>query len=523
LILLVAAPIMFALNCSTPNEPVEPQGNIVLRMVASSAPSDAAAPAIALASPGFDSVAVSVFRAGGAIVREITKGAALDADSVDVSLSCAAEPNKRVGVDLFQSGTMIYHGANTDVDVVANRRTSVLVDVYPFAISSFTSSPGVTNEGSAFALRWSDVAIATSYLIEASPTADFDTIEWQQTVTDTISAAQLGPGSHYFRVAPRTPYATGSFVGPQFGYVLSGSNKVEITGFGAPGAIPGDEISIFGENLDFPGTQLKIGTKVMEIVSSSWGEIVARMPRDATTATVSATSSLGTAVSKDELIAQRIAYVTMTGQFAKSFIDLMWTYKADVANSGVVAVPIPDLDTRDMSVFDVIVVANDTGTDVSNWGGGSTARALAIVASDANVLAMGDGGISFLLIAVPAFRGNVSVTSQTSCYTSNPSATIFQSPHSLGVSPLGGWIDFCQNNERTLSVNNSNGTSQYASTGILSNKWVLMDDVVGSQRYFYWGFAADPKGFAKAGQDCMANIMNLLVKERGAVPMTALR
>jgi len=237
LILLVAAPVMFLMSCSQPTEPVEPGGNIVLRFEPAGTGGATAAPASPSAAT-FDSVVVRVFRPGGAITQEVAKGAPVGVDPIEVSLSCVAEKGKRVSVELFENRAMTYHGVATGVDVSVNRQTDVTVDAYPFNVATVNATPGVVNEGTSFTVEWPSVGIASDYVAEASRSADFATIEWQQVVTDTLAAAILSPGTHYFRVAPRTPYAQGTFAGPAFGYVSGGSGNVSITGFSARGAIP---------------------------------------------------------------------------------------------------------------------------------------------------------------------------------------------------------------------------------------------------------------------------------------------
>ena len=511
LIILLAGPVMYAVACSSPNAPVD-QGGIVFRFVPEG---NATRPARAGGiEDALDSVVVRVFRPGSPIAQEVARGASVGVDPVELTIACIAEANKRVSVELFASGMMVYHGVNEDVDVVASRATDVLVDAFPFHVDSLSAKEDIVPDGSPFDLTWSSTAGARTYRVEASASPDFASIEWTQSLTDTVASATLPPGAHYFRVAPASPFATGAYAGPEPGYVTGGSGNVVVTGFSAPGVIPGETVSVYGENLDHPETQVVIGSTFMEIVSASWGELVVRMPRTGKTDLVSVASALGSDVSPDRLIALRVAYVTATGEFAQSFKDLMASYATDIERSGVVSVPIEELDTRDMSVFDVIVVANDTGTDLSDWGGGITSRAEAIVTSGANVLAMGDGGLAFLALELPVFRVQVTIASETSCHVPGGQVDqpVFQNPHSI-VNPgsvlLGESFDVCQNKERRLSMNPP-VTNKYASTVAASNLWVFMDHLTASQRFFFWGFAADPAGFTKSGGDFLANVMVLL-------------
>jgi len=249
---------------------------------------------------------------------------------------------------------------------------------------------------------------------------------------------------------------------------------------------------------------------------------------------VTATSSLGTDASSDPLLANRIAYVGATGQLAGNFLDTLWNHGEDIEWSGLAYIPLPELDTRDMSVFDVVLVANDTGTDIGNWGGNHPGRAIAITASGANVLAIGAGGSAFLRLAASVFAGlTVRATTGTSVYASSPSADIFTTPHKVTTSSLPQWVDTCQKPEQCFAFDISSsgkpaGVSLYASSQVLNDRWILCDavlvDATRTRRYLFWGLSADPKGFTTQGQDCLSNAVYQLYRERGAVPpATALR
>lgn len=519
--MLLAGPVMYLVACSSPNAPAE-QGSIAFRF-------DPSSGGALFARTGgvadvFDSVAVCVFRSGAALTEEVRQGAAIGVDPIEMTISCIAEVNKRVSVELFASGVMLYHGVNEDVDVIAAKRNDVLVDAFPFFVGSLSVTPGIVYDGASFDLAWPSTVGARTYRVQASASADFATIDWQQSLVDTVTSAALPPGAHYFRVAPETPYATGTFAGPELSYVIGGSGSVIITGFSAVGVIPGDIVSIYGENLDFPGVQAAVGAELMEIVSAAWGELVVRMPRAARTGYVTVGNALGADQSSDPLIAHRIAFVSATGLLAGSFGEVLWSSGDDIEWSGLAYIPLPELDTRDMSVFDVIVVASDTGTDVSNWGGGVPGRVIAISSSGANVFAMGDGGAAFLRLTVSAFASApVRTTTQTSCYASMPGAAVFTTPHGVTGGGLPQWVDMCQKPERCValdigSLSKPAGVSLYASSGILNDRWLLADVVITdasrSRRYLHWGFVADPRELTSAGQDCLRNATNLLYKER---------
>jgi hypothetical protein len=530
MILLLAGPVMYAVSCSSPNAPVE-QGSLLFRF-------EPAAQTALLARAGgvadqFDSLAVCVFRPGSPVTRETRVGAAITVDPVEMRIGCIAEANKRVSVELFASGVMLYQGVNEDVDVVAGRSTSVLVDAMPFFVPSLTVTPGAVYDGAAFALSWPSTAGAQTYRVEASASPDFSTVEWTQSLVDTLTTATLAKGSHYFRVAPETPYTTGTFAGPEFRYVFGGSGGLVVTGLSAVGVIPGDTFSIYGENLDFPDVQAAIGSLPMEIVSMTWGALTVRMPLAARSGYVTVGSTLGADVSSDPLIAQRIAYVSAGGLLAGAFSEVLWENGDDIEWSGIAYIPLPELDTRDMSVFDAILVANDTGTRASDWGGGRPDRAAAITSARVGVLAIGDGGAAFMQLAVPALAGAaLFAVNQVSCFTPVPGAPLFTSPHPVASGGSPQWIDMCQKPERCVafeigSLFKPAGVSLYATTGLVNDRWVLADAMLTgaarSVRYTFWGIAGDPREFTSGGKDCLSNAVSQLYKEAGGVTPSAPR
>jgi hypothetical protein len=503
--------------CESPEAPRMDDGRIVLRIApASTATPDAGGPA-PTAAARFDSVAVRVFRAGPGLVLEAAKGAAIAGEeAVEVAVACAAESGKKVAVELFADGALRYHGADDDVDVAAGARTAVSIDVFAFYVGAPTVAPAVVGDGTPLSLSWASSPAAQYYRVQESARADFATIGWQQEVTDTTVEATLDPGVHYFRVTPVNPYATGTTGAPQFGYVLGGSEALSVTGFSAPAVIPGETVTILGENLDYPGTEAWMGGRQLAVESASWGTLVARVPVDATTGRVSVSGTLGIDESPEDLRLQRIAYVTTAGGFATAYEDLLARFADDVGSSAMAVIPVSQLDWRDMDVFDVIMVAGDTGNDPANWGG-SAARAGVVLASSARVIAIGEGGATFVRASAGGSAGTgVAESFQTSWYTGTPGADVFTTPHGVTSGLLPQWIDMNKDAARTVALVTGGakpaGVDVYAETGIATGRWVLAQFRLGahSKRVIFWGQADDPAGLTSEGQACLANVLNLL-------------
>ncbi len=533
--IVTAIAIASALACSRATEPdLMPEGNVVLRFESAShsMTMSRGQSTFAAAADDVDSVVVNVFRSGSPITKEASRSAAITDQGAEITIPCIVENGKRVGVDLYSNGKFTHHGFATGVNVVKGANTPVAVDAYAFTIETLSVTPGVATEPEPFDLAWNGAPAATRYEVQSSATSNFDDIEWKQSVPDTIiEVSDLPPGAHYFRVVPCTDFAEGSSSPTQFGYAQSASQEVLITGFSAPEVIPGEVVTIFGENLDYPGVRVNIGARPMEVLSSSWDELEVVVPRAAVTNTVDVANDLGSDSSEKPLIVQRVAYVTATNRYADEYVDILEDYSDDFGKSGVAVIPIEDLDDRDMSVFDVIIVASDTGSNPTNWGEGVPVRAQAIAATGANVLALGEGGLAFLKLVAAVPNGTSYTTHQTSYYTDAPTSPIYTTPHAVTNGNGAQWFDVSQNSQETIALGIAkpypSNVGLDACTGIsclllicsVNDRWSLLElsvpDVFSSRkRYVFWGYDGDPDRFTSEGEDLLGNAMHSLYSNR---------
>ncbi len=532
--ILAALAALFVLACSQTTEPQQDEGRVELRFAF--APDDATPSRddrrITM-SAVIDSVVVNVFRPGDPITLETSKSAPVTGAIVDISIPCIAESGKRVSVDLYEGGQFTHHGFTTGVNVVKGVQTPVSIDAYDFDVATLTVTPGTATEPETFDLSWEEAPAATEYRVQSSATPDFSNIQWEQTVTATsIDDVDLTPGGHYFRVVPRTPYAQGPTCPEQYAYLASLSDDLIITSLSVPAAKPLDVITIFGENLDYPGTQVSIGSAQMQILSSSWGALDVIVPRAAITESITVVSGsldLGSDT-YTQFIVQRVAYVTSGGAYTSGYVTALEKHNDDFGFSGVAVVRLPQIDQQDMTVFDIIVVAGDTGNSPINWGG-NLSRANKIHDTNANVLAMGRGGAVFLDAVgatTEAYQTNTDADGRY--YVQDGSAQIFSTPHSVG----GGFVTF--NGDKKPSTTSFDmqsppgGITPLASTdcaGLLciggaNQHRTLLDfrftngggDAV---RYFFWGYADDPEQLTSAATDILGNIMFLLYQNRTVV------
>lgn len=519
--LLLAA---LVLSCDNNEAPQMNDGQIVLRFNPAAGPVNPA-----MRASVFDSVVVNVFRSGSTVRREVSHGVAIKDDNpITIPVSCVAENAKRVGVDLYINRAVAYHGYKTNVNVVTGQTTAVTVDVSKFFITDLTLTPQIIPNGAAFTLRWPSAPAAESYVVEQSTTMDFAAIASWQSAADTTVDVHVAQGSHFFRVRAVTPYSEGAASPERFGYVTGGGNQVKVTAVSAT-VIPLETITITGENLDFPATRALMGPDTLSIESTTWGQLIARVPRTAVTNKVTVTSPLGTNTSGKEVIVQRIAYVTAfpASTTTTDYVARIMQFTTDFQKSGVAVIPLEDLDRRDMNVFDVIAVASDTGTLKTNWGGTNQGQRISAIAdTDASVLAIGRGGVAFLQNTLTSTNliYTTAVDGDRKYYESDKDAPIFKTPHGVA----GPEVTFCNVASTTVALDIPRdqapaGTVLYAGIAkscILTicsptEQWALADfrfTNAGAKQviYFFWGYAGEPNELSADGKNCLGNVVTML-------------
>ena len=248
-------------------EPADGEGTVTLHFVRNSPETSASleGPALAVfahALPLADSVAVSVFfPPGPGKQKETQKGAAIPpaASTVSVELTVIAQDNKRVAVELFQGGRLLFFGVDEDVDVRAGENTRVSINTAPFEITAFFRDRIFVAAGVNFNFLWNRVQNASSYLFEASLDSDFSVVAFDTTVTDTVARASLAWGYYHFRVRPQNDYAMGDASAVQSLYVYGATGAPTISGLSTTEAPRGEVVTATGTNLDYPGTTVTLG------------------------------------------------------------------------------------------------------------------------------------------------------------------------------------------------------------------------------------------------------------------------
>ena len=261
-------------GCSLIDSPEVPaQGVIVLQLTDNGGAAAASLdPAMARALPLADSLVVKVYRPGSGTVPEVSQGVALNppTSTTQVALTVIAEANKRVAVELFQSGVMTFFGVDENVDVVKDQDTAVSITARVFQVQSFSRDIFLVDDATTFNLIWNSTPGATFYEFHLSQTPDFSVINVVATVLDTflqVNGGDLPGGDWYFRVAAENIYTQSEFV-EQFVHVYAAP---VISGVSAPEVLRSQTVpvDIFGEHLDYPATQVTIFGQTANILSSS--------------------------------------------------------------------------------------------------------------------------------------------------------------------------------------------------------------------------------------------------------------
>jgi hypothetical protein len=520
---VVVLAIAVTFGCSRTNEP-ESYGTISLRLY-----QEAPGPGDVVFSPAqvLDSVVVRVFRGQTTVTHETSYGTAINGPGeVDMTITCVAEQDKKVSVELFEGESMWYFGVDEHVDVVENENTDVTIDAWDFHIDRVNISPPTVVEGTAYNVTWSSAVAVGSYLLAESTDPDFPQQFTQSYLTtDTVMTFQRPPGAHYYAVVPMNQYAVGTMSEVAYGYVQTvGEQPPQVTGASPSHASPGELVTVVGFNLDVPGRVL-LNDVECPIVSASERELVFVVPLAAQSGAITLETLMGIVIPNPPIIVtvDRIAYVTTAGEDQDGYIQLIRNEPS--ITSGVAVVPLAELADRDMRVFDVIIVAHDVAN--GSFGPGS-AEILAIANSGANVLAIGRGGQGYLALVFSEVNGSVSSdTPSDRSVQVLESWPVFQSPELI---PMQGpdTVEISSTDEPFSAFDFDAvvpaQVTLYASLSSASSHIVLLD-VAATGAFqqplhnFFWGFEGDPANLLPgSGRQLMINVLSYLVSAKTSTP-----
>ena len=512
----VALALLATFGCS-PNEP-ETQGSISLRVYLEEPAVGGFSLSPAQLTP--DSVVARVFRGGAGVTHETSSGAAINgASEVALTITCVAETDKKVSVELFSGRHMVYFGVDEQVDVLENENTNVMIDAWDMYVTSIDVNPSMVIEGASYTVSWSSPTAAASFLLLESSDPDFPQQQTQSyLIPDPVmTPPPRPPGAYYYAVIPLNTYAWGTPSNVAYGYVQTvGEQPPSINAVDPPAAAPGERVTLRGSNMDLPGTRVFVGGFECPVVSATESELDFVVAVGASTGPITLETLMGiiTPLPPVWITVNRIAYVSATGGDADWYAALV---KGESSiNSGLAMVPLAEVADRDMRVFDVIILADDVG----NTGVVSDSPELdAIVNSGANVLAVGEGGRAYVSEVFTDIKG-LSVTTEwrQDLYVLDGSLPIFQSPYP--IAPIGpATVQMCRAPQPfsgidILGVPLSSVTPLAALSIDAQQSYAMLYLGSGLQdqvHNVYWGFEGDPAELSDRGQECVLNILSFLL------------
>ncbi|MCZ6767032.1 MAG: hypothetical protein O7D32_08875 [bacterium] len=400
----------------------------------------AALQAFAAALPVVDSLCILVFPPGNGGAPEAIRCVTVNAldDSVEVNLTVVAENNKRVSVELFAAGGLLFFGVDEDVDVAVNKTTDVVLTAAPFEITTFTRDTPIVMATVSFQMEWNSVVDATSYRLQLSSTPDFAVIDWETSMPDTSFNGSLPEGSHYFRVMAENTY-TASNPATQFVYAYDTPTITSVVDDDADGqALRLEAITVYGTSLDYPGTEFYLGSYLCTVLDWGGDQVTLQVPVNSLSGNITVQNALGIDTSSDYMGVYTILYVGEDPDSSSSDLDAALAYMAKIEgypgldDGRVSFLPYQWLGIFPVSIFDVIVIGYDTYSG-GKWAGGDAARAVAIAFSGANVLAIGAGNGYFDVLSLGIGFSNSDVRTGVDILCWAPASEVFTNPNDFSA------------------------------------------------------------------------------------------
>ena len=526
-------------SCSLLAPPdVDEQGSVAVHFVrsnpsASRSIADVITPELAQSMAMTDSIVCKVFPPSGSNPEAVAGVAFPDtSDTVEVALTVIAQQNKRVAVELYEAGQLIHFGVDTDVDVVADKNTYVMITTAPFQVTSFTRDLQIVGHNVPFTISWNRVPGATAYRFQESSTPDFATIDWQTTVPDTFLPTTIPQGEYFFRVRAENAYSASNYSPNQF-----------VNVYGAPtvtNVVPGemlrdvvDTVYVYGDDLNYPGTQVDVFGRTGNIVQAWEDSLCVELlcPSGAWSDTLEVTNGFGTG--RGVLRVQTIAYIMgdlINGDLtsALEYKNIIDVYGRNTNYSSLIIIPYGFIDFVNMKEFELIIVGWDTGTDASDWGGGGLGgqlRADAIDQSNASVMGIGVGGCAYFdLMGYSIGLSQAQANFQRDIYAVNTTADIYTTPNLVSIPP-DRLIDIYSLDGLQLGIDISGGPiptdiTAYAADAPLSLIFPFIEQTTtkggGDQANYLWGFQSSPLLFTGAGANIFENsVIYLFTKRSG--------
>ena len=546
LVLVAIVLALVSIGCSQVDAPeLGDHGSITLRFSRSTDAVDG--PAL-LSSPGSDALqealaiadyaVVKVFRPGVDAELEISAGEAIPDPpaTLNMELSVIAENNKRVAVELFEAGDLIYFGVNEDVDVGKNSNSHVSIVASQFEAGAIWHTPTQVGTGAAWQIRWDAIDGADWYRIQESTNPAFTVITWEGTTSNTfldINADEVPAGDFYYRVAGENPYSRSDYSTAMPVHVY-GPPVVETFTAVAEG-MRGERISVTvtGQDLDYPGSYPSCFGQSQTI--TAWSrtamQVEVDIPDGAFSDLLTVTNPFGSDDSDDIVFVQNIAYImgnstSGDGETAAWYKKEIDDYGAPLWFSHVVIIPEDFLGLfGDLQMFDVIIAGWDTGTDPSDWAGGDSYNIGLVNDSEAMVLGIGIGGAAlFEALGLDIGLYNAFGINQDDVYVFDDTNPIYSTPNPINI-PIDNYLPIYSSNAYQIPIfvdllNPPVGVSYHARQTAANTFFPLIDQEFfggGSGQKttcFFWGFHEKPDYLTVRGASLTENVIVGLFQKR---------
>lgn len=199
-----------------------------------------------------------------------------------------------------------------------------------------------------------------------------------------------------------------------------------------------------------------------------------------------------------------VAYIYEIGASADSFGALLME-----AGIAVDLISVPTVYKANLSQYDAIIVANDTGNGV-NWG---DERALgAIVASEKPVLGIGEGGYAYFgKLGLATGFGNGAHSSDDQAIAVNTDHEIFHSPQSITI-PRGNILTLYNTNSGMVMINLPQIPKNVVVLGEAVNSASYYPLTLENGTHLLWGFGLSPASMTETGSSLFINAVYALIR-----------
>jgi hypothetical protein len=465
---------------------------------------------------------------------EVCQGLALNppTDTAEMRLTVLAEAGKRVAVEVYNGGVLSFFGVDESVDVVAGQNSSVQIVATSYTTPTMWRDTPQVAESAGFNLIWNSTPGAWLYHFQESPLSDFSVISFETTTPDTIVPGPLSAGDYYFRV--RNVYTPNAWSNTNMTHVYGPPVITSIVPNNDE-YIRGDEVTVTinGNDLNYlPGMVVTLFGRTCTIdPQSTESQLIATVTAGARAFSdvVRIRNNIGQSASSELVLIQTIAYIM--GDLTSGDLQSAQDYKAaidaigaDVWYGTVAIVPYALIDFIPMSAFEVIIVGWDSGTDMSNWGGGVSSRVAAIANSGSSVMGIGIGGAAFFEAAgIDLGLKDSEWTVQDEMYVLNGASQIFTQPHDLKRTDGSMIAVYADDGTPAglLSLNHDffnppPGVSFFSTRAPTEFRFPFAEQDLNSGTRgvnFLWGFHASPRSLSADGAMLSENVVVYLFRE----------